>query len=339
VKARDIMTREVVSVSPETPTAQIAAALLQHGISAVPVIDASGAVVGMVSEGDLLGRNDAEREARRDWWLALVAEGEDLNPDFLASLKQKSLTARDVMSAPVVAVAEDAEIAEISRLLATHRIKRVPVVADGGLVGVVSRADLLRALTAEHQDHGEPNHVSRARRLMADALTALDHHFALRHQTPAPAGASSAGGAQAERVGAADFRSLSNEFRRQQMAQHDRDSVAAAEGERQRVRELIDHHIVDERWSALLHQARVAAEHGAKEFMLLRFPSDLCTDQGRAINSGRAEWPKTLRGEAAELYLLWERDLKPRGFRLASRVLEFPAGRPGDIGLFLIWGE
>ena len=296
-------------------------------------------VVGMVSEGDLLGRNQAEREARRDWWLALIAEGEELHPDFLASLKQKSLTARDVMSAPVVRVTEDTEIAEISRLLATHRIKRAPVVADGRLVGIVSRADLLRALTAEHQNQAQPNHVSRARQLVADALTALDHHFALRHETQPRSGPLSAKKPAEEGVRAVDFRSLSAEFRHRQTAQHDRAGAAAATRERERVKELIDQHIVDERWSALLHQARAAAEHGAKEFMLLRFPSDLCIDQGRAINSALPDWPKTLRGEAAELYLLWERDLKARGFRLTAKVLEFPEGRPGDIGLFLIWGE
>jgi hypothetical protein len=84
---------------------------------------------------------------------------------------------------------------------------------------------------------------------------------------------------------------------------------------------------------------REAAEHGDREFMLLRFPSDLCTDRGRAINSALPEWPQTLRGEAAELYLRWERELKPRGFHLSARVLDFPDGMPGDVGLFLGWGE
>ena len=339
MKANEIMTREVVSVSPETPTPEIAAALLQHGISAVPVVDGSGMVIGMVSEGDLIGRNDAEREARCDWWLALIAEGEELHPDFLASLKQKSLTARDVMSAPVVRVTEGTEITEISRLLAAHRIKRVPVVADGRVVGIVSRADLLRALTAEHQNQGQPNHVGRARQLVADALTALDHHFAVRHEMQPRSGPLPAGAAAEEGIRAGDFRSLSADFKHRQSAQHDQESAAAAERERQRVKELIDRHIVHDRWSALLHQARLAAENGSKEFMLLRFPADLCIDRGRAINSALPEWPKTLRGEAAELYLLWERELKGRGFRLTAKVLDFPEGQPGDIGLFLIWGE
>lgn len=73
--------------------------------------------------------------------------------------------------------------------------------------------------------------------------------------------------------------------------------------------------------------------------MLLSFPSALCADGGRAINSEQPEWPQTLRGEAAELYLRWERDLKPLGFPLIARVLDFPGGMPGNIGLFLNWSE
>jgi hypothetical protein len=103
--------------------------------------------------------------------------------------------------------------------------------------------------------------------------------------------------------------------------------------------ELIDRHISDESWRALVHQARQAAEHGEKEFMVLRFPSQLCSDGGRAVNAAEPDWPVTLRGEAAEIYLRRERDLKLNGFRLAARVLDFPGGMPGDIGLFLVWGE
>jgi hypothetical protein len=102
---------------------------------------------------------------------------------------------------------------------------------------------------------------------------------------------------------------------------------------------LVQEHIDEESWRRLLHQAREAAELGAKEFLLLRFPSGLCSDGGREINAPLPEWPKTLRGEAAEIYLRWERDLKPRGFHLAARVLDFPGGMPGDVGLFLVWGE
>jgi CBS domain-containing protein len=76
----------------------------------------------------------------------MLAEGEAVNPEFLASLRLNYPTARDVMSAPVISVGEETSLQEIARLLTTHRIKRVPVVRDGRIVGIVSRADLVRAL-------------------------------------------------------------------------------------------------------------------------------------------------------------------------------------------------
>jgi hypothetical protein len=70
----------------------------------------------------------------------------------------------------------------------------------------------------------------------------------------------------------------------------------------------------------------------------LRFPAQLCSDGGRAINVPEPSWPATLRGEAAEIFVRWQRDLKPGGFHVVARVLDFPDGIPGDIGLFLLWG-
>ena len=88
-----------------------------------------------------------------------------------------------------------------------------------------------------------------------------------------------------------------------------------------------------------MHNARQAAENGEREFMLLRFPEPIVQRPRPRHQCSEPNWASTLRGEAAEIYLRWERDLKPRGFRLSARVLDFPDGFPGDIGLFLAWGE
>jgi CBS domain-containing protein len=174
MKARDVMTSAVTLVGPDTPIREVAKILCEHGISAVPVVGEAGVPIGMISEGDLIGRNEADREARRDWWLTLLAEGEMLNADFLASLRAPERRARDVMAAPVVTVGEETEVNEIARLLTAYRIKRVPVLRDGGIVGIVSRADLVRALAAEET---EPTDSSKGGGLLADAVAGIERRF------------------------------------------------------------------------------------------------------------------------------------------------------------------
>lgn len=143
------MTTSVVSVSPSTTIRQTAAILLANGISAVPVIDASGTLVGMVSEGDLVDGAERSRAIRRDWWLEMLAEGTTLSQVFANYVRSPDRPIRDVMVAPVTSVAEDAPVEDIAALLDTQRIKRVPVMRNGRVVGIVSRADLLRTLARE----------------------------------------------------------------------------------------------------------------------------------------------------------------------------------------------
>jgi len=145
--ASDIMTKDVMFVRPDTPTRTVAKSLLEKGISAAPVVDANGTVVGMVSEADLLGRQIQGRTPNRMWWLEMLAEGEDLAAEFLDYVKSNDPVVRDVMRTPVVTVVESTRIEEIAELLQRHHIKRVPVLRDGRLVGIVARADLIRALS------------------------------------------------------------------------------------------------------------------------------------------------------------------------------------------------
>jgi len=140
--AADVMTADVVSVEPDTPVQDIAQLLYTRRISGVPVVE-NGSVVGIVSEGDLFGHAAAIGEQRRSWWLSLFSE-ESLSARDYA--KTHGRTARDVMTATVVSVDETATLAEIAKALERHRIKRVPVVRNGKLVGIVTRGNLLQGL-------------------------------------------------------------------------------------------------------------------------------------------------------------------------------------------------
>ena len=88
----------------------------------------------------------------------------------------------------------------------------------------------------------------------------------------------------------------------------------------------------DAQWSEMLDKAKLAARSGEQEFMMLRFPSDLCSDGGRKIDVAEEGWEGTLRGEAAEVYSRWRTELKPRGFGLSARIVSYEDGIIGDIG-------
>lgn len=334
MNAGDVMTTAVISATENTPVRDIARLLLQNHISAIPILDNIGAPIGMVSEGDLVGRDETQRNARREWWLALLAEGGTLSPDFRSSLGR---VASDIMSRPVVTVGERTDTGEIACLLAAHRIKRVPVVRNGQVVGIVSRENLLHALTSEDRRHDVKPREGAVARALEDALAPLKwrserpHHETEPHAAPMtqPDDTSSA---------AADFRRLAADFENKEAHRREELRHSAGEERQHRAEELIGTHMSDQNWRDLLHRARATAEQGLKEFLLLRFPSQLCSDGGRAVNVPDPDWPTTLRGEAAEIYLRWRQDLRPHGFHLAARVLDFPDGMPGDIGLFLGWG-
>ncbi|MBX6740555.1 MAG: CBS domain-containing protein [Acetobacteraceae bacterium] len=143
MKAGELMSTTLVVVPPEMPAASVAELLSARGISAVPVVDAGGAPVGIVTEGDLIRRLADEPPGPVAWFF-----NQFRNPKRLAErfVKAHGATARDVMTKDLVTVGEDASAEEIARLMEERRIKRVPVVRDGRLVGIVSRADLLRAV-------------------------------------------------------------------------------------------------------------------------------------------------------------------------------------------------
>jgi CBS domain-containing protein len=156
LNAADVMTRHPITAGPTMSSQEVAQLLVRHSISAVPVVDASGTLLGIVSEGDLVRRADIGRDERASWWLQMLAEGEDVAPEFLAYVRSGHRLARDLMTREVVTVEEQAPLAEVARLLEAHRIKRVPVLRQGRVVGIVSRADLVRAWSHQEETAERP---------------------------------------------------------------------------------------------------------------------------------------------------------------------------------------
>ena len=148
MKASDVMTWNVVTAEPKTRVHDIADLMQKHRISAVPIIDANKQIVGIVSEGDLIRRvGDRDQDAQpRSWWLSLFTSDRLESKDYI---KLHGQFAEEVMTHNVIAVEETTGLSEIAAILERHHVKRVPVTRDGRLVGIVSRANLLRGLAGQ----------------------------------------------------------------------------------------------------------------------------------------------------------------------------------------------
>jgi CBS domain-containing protein len=146
ITAREIMTRNVIVGRPDDPVRAIAQLLADHEISAVPVRDDAGMLVGIVSEGDLMRPFSQASLLKRAWWLALLAEGQDLAPNFIDYIGQDGHRARDLMTTPVISASETATVSEMADLMIEHKIKRLPILRGRQLVGIVSRSDIVRTL-------------------------------------------------------------------------------------------------------------------------------------------------------------------------------------------------
>ena len=146
MNASDVMTKNVVSASPDTTVKQAAELMSQHRISAVPVLDKDGALAGIVSEGDLMRRVEGAHEQTRSWWLSLFSGGQENAKSFALD---HGRYLKEIMTTRVTTVTPDVPVGKIARLLEQEHIKRVPVLEDGQLVGIVSRANLLQAMAAQ----------------------------------------------------------------------------------------------------------------------------------------------------------------------------------------------
>lgn len=145
MKARDVMTSHAISVGPDLPVQAVANTLVKNGISAVPVVGNDGKLLGIISEGDLIRRVETGTERRRSWWLDMVSSGRSMAAEFA---KTHGLKAEDIMTTFVVTAVPDTPLHEIAELMERHGVKRVPIVQDGQVIGIVSRANLVQALAS-----------------------------------------------------------------------------------------------------------------------------------------------------------------------------------------------
>ena len=145
MRAHQIMTRKVISVAPETTIVEAATLMLQNHISGLPVVDRGGAVVGVVSEGDFLRRSEIGTQRKRNRLLSFLLSSPSSAEDYVHDHGRK---VSDVMTLLPVTVSEDTPLAELVSVMERNNIKRVPVVRDGKLVGIVAQADIAKHVSA-----------------------------------------------------------------------------------------------------------------------------------------------------------------------------------------------
>jgi CBS domain-containing protein len=148
MQVADVMTREVVTVRPTTPIKDVARLLVEHGISGVPVVE-DGAVVGVVSEGDLLVKELGAAGVERRPLARIFGDSAETRAELAKAL---ALTAGDAMTSPPITITSGALVAEAGQLLSRRRVNRLPVVDGGNLVGIVTRADVVRAFARPDEE-------------------------------------------------------------------------------------------------------------------------------------------------------------------------------------------
>jgi CBS domain-containing protein len=144
MKAQDVMTTWVASIGAGATVQEAARLMAERRISALPVVDGKDRLVGIVSEGDLVRRAELGTQEEGSWWLKALAE--NTARDYV---KSHAKAVQDVMTTPVLTVRPGTPLAEVASLMLERGVKRLPVLEAGRLVGVVSRADLVRALAAQ----------------------------------------------------------------------------------------------------------------------------------------------------------------------------------------------
>ncbi|MDE2579325.1 MAG: CBS domain-containing protein [Hyphomicrobiales bacterium] len=325
----DCMTSPAIVVHPDDPARRAAQLMLAHKISGLPVVDADGRPIGMVSEWDFVTGAGEKRESRRDDWLRMLSEGQSISEDYLTALDRDLGVVRQFMASPAISLDDASPIAEAARLIGERRIQRVPVTRNGRVVGVVTRADVLRVFSGFGVAAPEPAVTMPIARATEPSPIPIPETVAI----PAPEVAASLfSSAQALRASVGDFERRRDDERRSaaQSLRSEREAL---------VRQLLNEGLSDAEWAGLASEAKSAAANGLTQCVVQRFPAALCVDGGRAINVPEPDWPQTLRGKPSLFYARWRDELRPLGFRLGARIVTFPDGLPGDVEMTLVWGR
>ncbi len=153
MQVRDVMTPDVISVTAKDTVLEAARMMLQNRISGLPVVDASGRLVGMITEGDFLRRGEIGTERQRPKWLEILLGPGRMADEYVRSSGRKI---EDVMTSDPVTVSEEDSLETVVELMERRHIKRLPVLRDGKMVGIVSRANLMHALVSLARDVETP---------------------------------------------------------------------------------------------------------------------------------------------------------------------------------------
>ncbi|MDE5456361.1 CBS domain-containing protein [Bradyrhizobium sp. CSA112] len=169
MRAHQIMTRSVITIAPDATILEAANTMLRHHVSGLPVIDAAGQLVGIVSEGDFIRRNEIGTQRKRGRWLKVL-----LGDSAVDYVRERGRRVSDVMASDPITVTEDATVEEIVNVMETNDIKRLPVMKGDKLVGIVSRANLMQAVAS--LAHEIPDPTADDDRIRSRVLTAIDKH-------------------------------------------------------------------------------------------------------------------------------------------------------------------
>lgn len=304
--ARDLMNSDFPFVTADADLDYVAKLLSECGLGAVPVVDAQLSPIGIVTRSNL-----EEKSAAYDADLGEI-------PEFLLRnrrphrFRANGRALRDVMTTPAISVPSNAALHDLVQMMESHHLKRIPVVEGQKIIGLVLRKEVMEALGVA-------------------AMEAERRSPVISMPQPAEHDRCAVESADA-------FRELVAKHERQLDVERAERKRALQEMREERIRELAGRRLTDGQWRDMLHQARRNAAAGLTEYQLIRFPSQLCADGGRAINAPDPRWPETLRGEPADVFRRWRNELQPRGFKIAAQIVDFPEGVPGDAALFLIWG-